>query len=755
MNERKVTRRQFLTMAGGVTAAAAVAGAIGGYASAAAKPSDVSRTTGKGYISVPTCCQLCRCRCGILAQVSDGRVLKIEGNAADPNSRGRVCARGQAAPNLVYNPDRLLYPMKRVGARGEGKWQRISWAQALDETSSRLRTLRAAGHPEQFVFQGGSMATPRFVSRFLNAYGTPNSFVNFGEGEISRQVALSSTWGVDRGTSDVSRAKYILNFGSDPFADSPVSLVQRIVDGRVNGGAKLVTFDVRVSKTAGKSDEWLSINPGTDGLCALSMASVIVEEHLSDTAFLDRWSNVSAVNLASYLSAYSPELTESRTGVSAVDVRRIAREFATSKPGTTISGGGVSNRQNGVQNERCIFLLNAVTGNIDVPGGFGLPVSYPLNEPEPVPQKPLGTRDFTAEMVSPHLALSRIGDGSLKAGVLMSYMFNPAYSNADTKAAAEVLKDERLIPYSVVVDILPSETVLYADLVLPDATFLERWDLESPSAYDGVPFVLLRQPVVASPGEAAPFHDVCIELGRRIGGGVEKFSAFRNGKDYLIAMASGIAGLKAAGGVNFLTQTGVWFDDKATPVHKTYEASGFATPSKRLEIKSSELESKGFGALPDYVPIDAYKVVGNEELFLVTYEYGLAGSHMASSKWLSEIEHGAVAWINAETAKDRGIKDGELLEVKSAIGSIRIMGRLTQGIHPRVVAIPFGGNHWGMGRVAQGQNFKSEDPDTKLIWWKNNGNQDSHVKRIIAASRNTPGYGQAWQDTVVTVRRVG
>src|SRR3990170_6279642 len=187
MRDVKGTRRQFLRMAGGGTPAAAVAGGIGAAnASASDRGADVSRTTGRKLESIPTTCQLCQARCGLLAFVHDGRLVKLEGNPEHPNNKGRVCAKGQAAVNLVYNPDRLLYPMKRAGARGEGKWERISWGEALDEIASKLKALRAGGHPDQFIFQGGTMATPRFVSRFLDAFGTTSAFLSQPSSDTSK-----------------------------------------------------------------------------------------------------------------------------------------------------------------------------------------------------------------------------------------------------------------------------------------------------------------------------------------------------------------------------------------------------------------------------------------------------------------------------------------------------------------------------------------------------------------------------------------
>ena len=757
MSDVKVTRRQFLVMAGGLTAAAALAGGISAAsASASGQAGDVSRTTGRELKSIPTTCQLCQARCGLLAFLRHGRLVTLEGNPEHPNSKGRVCAKGQAAVNLVYNPDRLLYPMKRAGARGDGTYERISWGEALDEIASKLKALRAGGHPDQFIFQGGAMASPRFVSRFLDAFGTTSAFFfSQPSSDTNRRLALLSTWGSEDGIGDVARSKFILNFGSNPYEAHwyHVPLIQRLIEARVERSARLVTFDVRLSKTAGKSDEWFPVNPGTDGLVALSMASVIMEERLYDEAFLGRWSNYGAGDLAKHLAGYQPENTEGETGVAAADVRRVARDFATSKPATTLTGSGLTMRRNGLQNERCVLLLNAITGNIDVPGGFCLPRVYKLDEPDPVPPKPTAGAGSKGLPVSPHAVLSMVREGKLAAGVYMSYMFNPAYSSADQLAVAEILKDEKLIPYFVAVDILPSETAMLADLVLPDTTFLERWDLESTPSFNMVPFVSLRQPVVISPGESAPFHDVCIELGRRVGGGMERFSAFHSAPDYVRAVARGIPGLNDAGGFEYLKEHGVWYDAKANPAYRSFEKGGFGTPSGLLEIHSPDLEVKGSDALPTFRAVGSYGSAGKDDLFLVTFKWGVLTSSLGASKWLSEIVHDDVFLMNAATARARGIDNGDTVEVQSAVGTIKGKVRLTQGIHPRVVASPTGTGHWGLGRVARAQKFESDDADTKLVWWKVD-RAGWHPNAIIPIAHDNIAQGQAWHDTVVSVKKI-
>lgn len=752
-----VSRRQFLKMAGVLGAAAAVTGgASAAYAAASDSSKGGSRTTGRAFRSMPTSCQLCQARCGLLAFLDDERLVKVEGNPEHPSNYGRICAKAQAATNLVYNQDRLLYPMRRVGERGEGKWQRISWGEALDTLAGKLRELRSAGHPERFVFQGGTMATPRFVRRFLDAYGTTNGFLSTPNTDTSRRLAWSRAWGAEDAVADVARSRYVLNFGSNPYENHwyHLPLVQRLVDARNSGYARLVTFDVRLTRTGGKSDDWFPLTPGTDGLVALAMANVIMQEGLGDEVFLSRWSNCSAAEIRDHLAQYTPEMAEAESGVPGADIRRIAREFARARPAVAISGTGVTMREHGTENERCIFLLNAITGNIDVPGGLCLPRTHKMLEPDPMPEPPGEVSDKGALPPSPHTVLSMIAGGELKVGVYMCYMFNPAYSNADSKTAAEVLKDESLIPYLVSVDLLPSETAAMADLVLPDTTFLERWDLESVPSFDMIPMVALRQPVVKSPGEAAPFHDVCIELGRRVAGGMEKYFAFRTAQDYIKSVASKIPGLHQAGGFEYLREHGVWYDAKLGPQYRSYESGGFATRSGKLELKWEDLQGGSGSSLPGYSPENGIQSAGNDDLVFVTFKFAALTSSLAASKWLSEIVHGNELLMNTSAGASRGIKTGDMVEIKSSVGSVLMKVRLTQGIHPRVVASPTGTGHWGLGAVAEGRKVRTKDPDSAKLWWAKEG-LGPHPNVIIKSVKDPVGNGQAWHGTVVKVTKTG
>lgn len=732
---------------------------------------EVSRTTGKFRQPVVSTCMQCYARCGIIGYVGYGRLVKIGGNPKHPNSRGRLCAKGQAGINVLYDADRILFPLKRAGKRGEGKWQQISWEQAYQEMASRLSKLRQRGFQERFVFLSErDVSTASFSRRFCNAFGTPNHLSQAGLSSPNKRAAHALTWGADFDINDVAYTQYMLNFGSNPYEAHLLrtSFAQRIAEGRTErifGGrshnrAKLVTFDVRLSQTAGRSDEWFPIKPGTDGIVALAMAQVILKEGLHDAEFLRGWTNVTPERLAEYLRPYTPERAEQESGVSAADLKRIAVEFASTKPATTLSSGGLNKHGNGVENERCILLLNALTGNIDVRGGCCLPRFHDLEEPHPRPpavtaRSPLANpREFPLTRGGYfQRLLPMIGEGKQAVEFLMTYKANPVYSQPDSRAAEKVLQDEKRIPFYVAFDGQVTETSIYADLLLPEATYLERLEIESPPALELVPFISLRQPVVKPLGESVAFMDMLIELARRIGGGMESYFPYGTAEDYWTAVISQIPQLVKAGGMDYLREHGVWTDPQARHAYREYQKNGFPTASKKFEIYSSKMAEAGYGSLPSYRPIAAHGKMKPEELILTTFQWNVhTHSSTANCKWLAEIIHANPAWIHPRTAAERGIQDGEPIKVASRLGSIVTRAYVTQGVHPQVIAVSDSCGHWHSGRVARGKRFKSPDPDTELIWWEKEGN-GVHPNPIIPVASDPAGGGQAWMDTVVTVTK--
>jgi len=821
----ELTRRSFLKLGSATAGVIAVTGGMKALANAdelTKGGKDYNNKTKKERTAIPSTCHQCVSTCGIIGYVENSRLVKIEGNPEHPNNRGTICAKGQAGVNQVYDPDRILYPMKSAGKRGEGKWKRISWEEAYSEIAQKMKAIRQSGHPEEFVFHYGRNRTNGFTDRFCNAFGTPSVFNHTAICEASKQVAQDFMWGKTIDVNDAANTKYMLNFGCNVYEAHVVhsSFVQRVIEGRVNNGAKLVTFDVRMSNTAGRSDEWFALKPGTDGIVALAMANVIMQEGLYDEKFITEWTNVTVDQLKNHLKQYTPEMAEKESGIPAKDIIRIAKEFGTSKPATTISYRGVSGHHNGFMNERCIVLLNAITGNVDVKGGYVLPqTGQAKDEPDPKPDKPKaksGIKEYwkkeypEASHGLSQTVLPLIKEGVQKIGLYMTYWYNPVYSNPQSKLQEEVLKDENLIPFFVAIDAYMSEATALADIILPESSYLERWDPEANTSYSIIPWISIRQPIIKPLGESKSIREIFMELAKRIGGGMETYFDYGSVEDYIKAAFKKNKGFEEDGGLEMLKKVGAWYDKSKKPGYKSYlkelkpedlvgtnvdekgyifkekqdgdkivkEVIGIVKNGKSLkgfpigthkesplfEIYSKTLEEHGIPGLPSYIPIPEHQSMKEDELILTTFKVAVhTQSRTANCKWLKEISHSNPLWIHPETAAKRGINNGDEVIVTSGVTSAKTKAHVTEGINPKVVAFSMGAGHWAYGRMAskaakfdskgagKDVNLKLADPDTELIWWKDNG---VHLNALVPVKSDPIGGSQAWMDTVVTVKRV-
>jgi len=557
-----------------------------------------------GASRVPGMCQLCSSVCGIVGYVKNNRLIKIEGNPNDPNSRGRLCARGQAGLNHQYHPERLLYPLKRVGARGEGKWKRITWDQALDEIAERLTQVRASGAPEEFAFHQGRSRSGDIIKRFLNAFGSSTHLTHRALCSGNRRAAnLTYLWESDWDLNDVENSKYILNFGSNVFEahQGHVPFVNRIQNGRMHNGAKLVTFDVRLSNTAGGSDEWLAPFPGTDGAIALAMGHVILAENLHDAEFLETWTTSSVGQLRRHLRHYTPDWAEQVSGIAAADIRRIAIEFARAAPAcTTICNRGSSAHINGYYNDRAIHLLNALVGSVGKKGGWcWSPWSHVDPRVEP-PAAPPAAQTWSVLEDPPEYPLAnvwrrmRVGEvvylyllqGRARLQAYMTYNLDSPLTWPEQGLTQQVLTDEDLIGFHVCINCFYNETAHYADIVLPWATYLERWDLDARSSYNLRPYVGLRKPMVKPLGEARDVREFLPDLARRIGHGMEQW--FQHSLDeYMQAWAAGIPENPQTGkkGLDRLIDEGVWESDQP-PFYEPYLA-----PLTEQDLENSSVDA--------------------------------------------------------------------------------------------------------------------------------------------------------------------
>ncbi|UCE22658.1 MAG: molybdopterin-dependent oxidoreductase, partial [Candidatus Aminicenantes bacterium] len=523
-----------------------------------------------------------------------------------------------------------------------------------------------------------------------------------------------------------------------------------------------------MSETAAKSDAWYPIKAGSDGLVALAMAKTIIDKGLADSDFIENKTDFNLQNLKSLLSPYSPQSAERESGVNASVIERLAIDFATQTPSVAIFGGGITDHENGIQNARCISLLNWIVGNLEKKGGLFFPRTPGRqldNERQPQPIRL--NRENTIR------GIQELEQINARIDTYFVYISNPAYSEPDCQSAARFLKNEKAVPFLVVMDTHLTETAMLADIILPAATYLEGWGLNSAPSLENMPITNLRQPVVSllsparvlrSPafdigkllepsfqpmGEAVEIGNVCLELARRIGRNVSNKLPFQDTQEYV---SKEIPGYGIQEGLESLKKNG--FSIHRSPKKaSSRRGGGNLRTAPKVKIYSKSLEQKSAPPLPGYQAIPAHKGKKDDEFILTTFKPNLMGRGTANSKWIREILHENRLWINKRAAGQLGIKNGDRIRVISKKGSLNTRALTTNRIHPESVALAEGLGHTAVGNVARSRNFKSKDKDTSLIWWSQKGNGVNPME-IIETKPDPSGGGLGLKDTIVRIEKI-
>lgn len=766
----KITRRTLLK-ASAVTGAAAVASHfLSRPLFRALDRSEAAEAQGEKWVA--SVCLQCPAGCGILVKTVNGRAVKIEGNPLHPINKGKLCPKGQSGLQFLYDPDRIKGPLKRVGPRGSGHWEPISWEQAISEVAEKLRQLRETYGPHTLVFMSGRNRGQMggFIARFLQAFGSPNDVGHSSICEDGSSLAHYLTQGFKAYAGyDWFNTNYVLCFGGG-FIEAwrPTTLLLRAF-GHMRRGrpirAKIVQVDTRFSISAAKADEWISIKPGTDGALALGIAHVIIKEGLYDKQFIQEhtfgfegWTDDHGVHHMGWkdlvLEKYSPEWASQVTGVPVDTIVRIAREFATTRPAIAAGCRGSSMQTNGIFNRMAIHALNALVGSIDTPGGILVQKGPPLTPDPPVTQDAIakegvaqpridwaGTKRYPlAGKVYQNIAEFATGQGPYKAQALFCYYTNPLFSSPDVGRFYKALEN---IPLIVTFSPFMDETSHMADYILPDDTYLERWqdDVIYPSL--GYPVVGIRQPVVERLYNTRNTGDVLIQLAKAIGGSVGASFPWDSWLDYLKFKYRGVweytqkTGRGSFTAPTFeqwweeFTRQGVWADPPYTFGEWKRVLN---TPSGRFEFYSLNLK-KAFDKLgmteadiaalklqargdelymPHYEPIRYAGDPSQFPLLLNTYKLMThAEGRGANTPWLQELHgvhlaHRGTRWntwveIHPDTAARFGIKDGDQVWVESPVGRIQAVAILYPGARPDTVNIPYEQGHRAYGRWAAGR----------------------------------------------------
>lgn len=741
--KRQVTRRNFVKLLGATAAAATVSGCLPQLSTLVqTQPGDPKGITLSPSEWVPTVCRICPAGCGVLARVINGRVVKIEGNPAHPLNQGKPCPRAQAALQVLYDPDRPQGPLRRVGQRGEGRWEPISWEKAIAEVAARLVELADAGKAHTLVFlhnaPPGHMRD--LIALFCLAYGSPNLIVDDGWDAERLAHLLTQGW-YDLAAHNWEETAYALFFGGSFLEDwQPQVHMLRAYSymrrGRPGRRARLVQIGPRFSVSAAKADEWVPILPGRQGALALGMAQVIIRERIYDRSFVANHTEGFDDFAALVTSQYPPETAAGLSGMPAETIRRLAREFAGSRPAVAVAGRGLEEGTNALFTRLAIHSLNALVGSLDVPGGVLRPGQPPFTAWEPgIPEAPdlpringSGSSAYLLSSGGAHVLPERIlkGDPYIPQALFL-YETNPFY---ETPGGPRWLAARRLIPFIVSFSSFLDESALYADLVLPNHTFLERWVDGVPPGGLGVPSVGVGQPAVEPLYDTGHTGDVLLSLGRAIGGDLPLHLPWADFEALLRFRARGLfeagGSIRAASFDQFWSEfleRGVWFgapyvfgqwgEALAPPSGRfQFRLNGLEEMLGRFQVSAEELGLEADGdtlLLPHY---ESPRFAGEAQdypLHLVPYRViADAGCRAPNSPLLWELyglqpKEMWQSWVelHPETARRLGIRDGDQVWVESPQGRIRLKARLYEGAMPDAVSIPMGGGHTAGGRWAR------------------------------------------------------
>jgi formate dehydrogenase (coenzyme F420) alpha subunit len=671
---------------------------------------------------IQTLCGNCaQSDCGVDVYVDEGKITKIRGTKGHPYNHGNICAKGLAAGEVITNPNRVLYPMKRAGKRGEDKWTRISWDDALDEIAEKLKDLRDKYGSQCVSLTRGTgpgwEGSLMYHQLFMNAFGSGNYACQGYCCKFPRVVSTGITLGGEPDL-DIENTKCILLWASNPADTSLPNYWSRISEARERG-VKLIVIDSRFSRSASKADLHVRIKPGTDGALALGLANVIIKEGLHDKEFVTNYAH-GFDEYADLAMEYPPERVEKITEIPRETIREVALAYGRTKPALLFVGNGVEQLTNTMQTMRAIYCLPALTGNIGVKGG------HILNSPLPLPDLAQKSKFFGGLLessVAQHkFFLSKLGGGAsinipdlydavrTEEPYPIKALFNIGSSFLTVipggNEAKELLREK--LDLIVVHDLfMTAEARELADIVLPATSFLESWRFRfmrpgfKGNAY--IQWVGLQRPVVAPVGESRSDEEFLTDLARRVGIG-EHFPW----KDVIEFTDDLVKPLGITAQELVDNPGGHLWEVPEEDVIRFYEKKGFNTPTKKFEFYSTLLEGAGFDPLPRYVDLKEAKgdMGVNDAEFPFLLNIGIKPGLFCHTQFhnvplLHDLNPEPMVEIHPATADGLGIVGGETVRVETPNGNVSIKAEITEAIvRPEIVYMPYGWNEYGINNLS-------------------------------------------------------
>jgi thiosulfate reductase/polysulfide reductase chain A len=735
-SEPKLSRRKFLAYSGGVMATAVLASNLSSLKAIASKEGLPQGKVGREFVF--SSCEVCVNKCGLIAEVNNGVIRKLNPNPYFFKSRGMLCARGNAGAKFPYDPDRVKKPLMRVGERGEGKWKEISWEEAYKTIASRVMDIiKKYDNRSAIAFASTEGFQEAFFKHLPGMVGSVNVVRHPTLCLSSVIQGFSSVFGTYP-DADLPNTKFVIMSGANRaesiYTPDTIDIAKKHKD------QVLIYIDPRATKTVALADKWYPIKPGTDMAVVLAMMNVIIAENLYNKEFVEKYT-VGFAELAEHVKQYTPEWAEKESEIPASEIYWLAREFAKNAPASVwYPGRRTSWYAHDVYFRKACATLNAICGCWDRPGGL-MPkgsiaigkhdfdfLVYDKTETERID---MGSRAFIKDLL-PEYARENAGllndqvaylgesDGSwivFREAILRGqpypvkglfvYKQNPVESVPNRKKTIQMLKQ---MDFIVTIDHQMSDTAWYSDIVLPESTYLERWD---PAETQGgvVPIAVARKEVIKPVFDTKPMREIAIGLAKaflEIPGFFDDAEDPEEAKavfeDYIEEFSAPREKQMAKqfkmfpGGFEMLEKKGVFYLTDSVKYGATLqEGYMFKTKSGKIELYSEKYKEKGLDPLPVYrrpaqIPSGQFRfVVGRHGQF--TH----AGTQ--NSKYLLDAfgDKENSIWINSRVAAERGIKNGDRVKVKSKVGEQVVKAYVTEFTRPDTVYYVH-----GFGRLSKG-----------------------------------------------------
>jgi anaerobic selenocysteine-containing dehydrogenase len=662
-----------------------------------------AETDASGEKAIPTFCAMCGpgLGCGIYAYVKNGRFMRVEGMKESPLNEGRICAKAHAAPQWVYSSQRLQYPLRRIGKKGEGKFERISWDQALDLIATKLTEQKQKYGPESLaILSPARRSYSEYLYRFLIAHGSPN-YGHSGICAMQKTFSFTYTLGAAP-VPDVPHSKLILIWGKQPvYSGSTRGNLKQILDARERG-AKIISIKPTLEPDVALSDLWIPIRPGTDAALALAMLHVIINEKLYEAQFVSEWT-FGFDKLIQHIQKYSPDWAAPITGIPADQIKDLARTYATTKPACIDHGNGLEHAPSSNGAVRSIAIMMTITGNLDKPGGDVFYSGGGMPMPESVHLRERYTQEWVDKLLGPEFpkvfqpwmegtssAYYRIFDSVLteKPYPIRTIIAPGTQPSVSTRGVNNVLEALKRLEFYVVVDVMRTADMNYADVVIPVATMYET---DHPFEFSGN-WIMARNKVIDPLGDYKSDYEFWIDLGMKMGYGKDFWDGNLN--DQLEPMGLTMEELrKKPTGIVF--RSGQMEYEKYSRIFNrpsTRFSKAPYLPQGKVAIYNTTFEEHGYEPLPVWVE-PPESPTGTPDLFK---KYPLVFSDFHTSKvynagwlrnvpYLREVLPNPTIQMHPEAAKARGISEGDWVIVESPHGTMKIKAQVNPGIRPDTV----------------------------------------------------------------------